>query len=108
MWPEYMPVFTADDILISENNYENNDGRKTTVGWLKHLFLYTIMTEYSDCIQITPENRKIYCEVLDKFRQINRIEKGMSLDNWEDHTSRSKQAVALNNLRKSLGYTVIK
>lgn len=105
MFPEYMPVFTSDDILISETEYESKDGRKTTVGWLKHLFLFSQPTPSH--LWITEEDRKTYKIALDKFKKVNIIGVNADLHEWEDKTTAKKQAACLNKLRKSLGYTEI-
>jgi hypothetical protein len=97
-----MPVFTPDDILLSEAEYEDGD-RRTTVGWLKHLFLFSQQDD--DHIWITAEDRKDYNGVVDKFKKLCTI-KG-NLHEWEESTSAKKQAACLNKLRKALGYTVI-
>ena len=69
MWPESMPVFTSDDILLSETEYEDGD-KRTTVGWLKHLFLFSQPT--ANHLWITEEDRKIYKTVLDKFKKLSK------------------------------------
>ena len=106
MIPESMPVFTYEDILEPPPvEYEVGDIR-STVGWLKHLFLFRICEDQPHCIQITPEDRKDYQKAVDKFRILSKIKKGESIDRWEETASRKAQAAALNKLRKSLGYTV--
>ena len=102
MIPEYFPVFTADDILLSENEYEKGD-KKTSVGWLKDLFLFSHPTAHH--LWITVEDRKDYNSAIDKFRKLSTI-KG-NLHEWEDSTTAKKQAAALNLLRKKMGYTEI-
>lgn len=103
-WPDTVPVFTSDDILISTTEYKDGDCR-TTLGWLKHLFLYSRCPDKRECIQITVEDRKIYNSVVDKFRKLCII-KG-NLHDWEEQTPAKKQATCLNKLCRSLGYTVI-
>lgn len=105
MYPDSMPVFTKDDIFLSETDYESPDGSKTTVGWLKSLFLYSEPSP--GYIWITEEDRKIYKTVLDKFKKVNKIGVNADLHEWEENTAQKKQAVALNNLRRLLGYTEI-
>lgn len=104
MIPEYMPVFTVDHIHQGEG-YEDGKGRFTSVGWLKELFLYHYLDKES--LEIRPSDRKDYEKVVDKFRKISKI-KEEDLHDWEDVTSRKKQAACLNKLRKALGYTVVK
>jgi predicted RNA-binding protein (virulence factor B family) len=105
MYPESMPVFISDDILISETEYESDDGRKTTVGWLKELFLFSKPT--ADHLWITEEDRKVYKIALDKFKKVNTMNGNADLHEWEEKTTAKHQAACLNALRKSLGYTVI-
>lgn len=107
MIPEYFPVLTADDIIEPPpKEYEAGEVR-STVGWLKHLFLFQPCEDKPDCIQITTEDRKDFKNVLDKFRIVNKMKKGENIDEWEETASRKKQASALNKLRKAMGYTEI-
>ncbi len=103
-YPESMPVFTTDDILLSETEYEDGD-KRTTVGWLKYLFLFS-KTD-SNHVWITDEDRKIYKTVLDKFKKLSKIGVNADLHEWEETNTAKKQAGCLNALRKSLGYTII-
>jgi hypothetical protein len=104
-YPKFIPVFTKDDILLSETEYEHKDGRKTTVGWLKHLFLFS--QPDAKHIWITEDDRKIYKTVLDKFKKLSTIGVQADLHEWEDKTPAKKQAECLNKLRRALGYTEI-
>jgi hypothetical protein len=102
-WPDTMPVFTPDDILIDEENYSNSKGQRTLVGWLKELFLFSKMDKNHIWIDI--EDRKIFNSVIEKIRREGII-KG-SLHEYEDIATAKQQCVALNLLRKKLGYTEI-
>ena len=107
MIPKYMPVFTADDILEpGHSEYEVGEVR-STVGWLKHLFLFQPCQDKPDCIQITTEDRKDYKMAVDKFKNLSKIKGVTSLDEWEETASRKTQAAALNKLRKAMKYTQI-
>ena len=103
-WPESMPVFTVNDILIDPNEYENSKGKKTLVGWLKHLFLFSYLDR--DHLWITDEDRKIYKIVLDTLKKRGII-KEQSLHDYEDSVTAKQQAKALNELRKALKYTEV-
>ena len=107
MIPYYFPVFTKEDILKPPyKDYESKSGKqKTAIGWLKELFLYHYIDK--DSIQITAQDRKDYDEVIDKFKMVNKIKKSQNLHDWEDQASQKEQAIALNKLRKTLGYKVI-
>ncbi len=101
MIPEVFPIFTYDDILIHEDIYEYQD-KKTTVAWLKHLFLWQ-----EDGSIASSQDYKDYNEVVDTFKKINKISKSINLHDWEDKTSKRKQAECLNKLRKELKYTEV-
>lgn len=105
MFPPEVPVFTKDMILIDPNNYESDDGRKTTVGWLKELFLYNYIDKEN--LKIEQEDRKIFQIVLDKFRKCAIIKKDQDIHQWEDEQTPAHQARMLNKLCRSLGYTII-
>lgn len=108
MFPKYFPVLTKDHIIPPPPKYyEDKHGRKSTIGWLKELFLYHICSDNKECIQINSSDREDYKNVLDKFRKINKIKASISLHEWEESASAQKQATALNKLRRSLGYTQI-
>jgi hypothetical protein len=105
--PTSMPVFTIDDILEPPSEeYEVGEVR-STIGWLKHLFLYSRCPDQPDCINISTEDRRDYKMAVDKFRFCAKMKKTDSLSDWEDETSRKTQASTLNKLRRSLGYTEI-
>ena len=104
MYPPEVPVFSKDMILISEFEYESKNGQKTTVGWLKELFLYRKIDKTH--IVIWAEDRKIFQQVLDKFCKQNTI-KADRLHEWEERETPAKQAKALNQLMRKLGYTKI-
>ena len=106
MIPETFPCLKPEDIIDPPaQEYEEGD-RKSTIGWLKYLFLYSQCEDNPDCIQITPQDQKDFQNALDKFKKIVIIKKDESVDNWEETASRKAQAAALNKLRKSMGYTV--
>jgi hypothetical protein len=104
VWPEFVPLFTTDDILISDTEYESKNGKKTTIGWLKELFLYQKIGK--DLMIITDEDRKIFKNVLDKFCKLHTI-KVDRLHDWEEKEKPNKQSKALNQLMRQLGYTKI-
>ncbi len=100
--PTTMPVFVHSDILPPPaEEYEDGDQR-TTIGWLKHLFLYYTVPDKPDCMQIRPEDRKDYEKAVDILKRECKI-RG-SLIEWEDKTTQKKQAGCLNVVRKKLGY----
>jgi hypothetical protein len=101
-WPEEVPVFRPEDILISPDEYEIGN-KRTTVGWLKHLFLYDQID--SQHIWITDESRKNYKTALDRLQKIGIIKE--SPNYWEDGVTAKKQASLLNKLMRSLGYVVV-
>jgi hypothetical protein len=98
MIPEVFPVFTYHDILVHEDVYEQKD-QKTTVGWLKYLFLWQ-----EDGSIASNQDYKDYNDTVDIFKKINKIPKSTNLHDWEDKTSKRKQAECLNKLRKELKY----
>lgn len=104
MIPEVFPVFTVDDILEPPSEEYEIGEKRSTVGWLKHLFLYHYLDKNKKLLVIRSEDRKDYKKALDKFRSVNIIKKE-DLHKWEDRVSRKQQAAALNKLRKSMGYT---
>ena len=104
-YPDSVPVFTKDMILIDPDNYEHKDGRKTTMGWLKELFLFSIIDK--EHIWIEEGGQKIFKIVLDKFRKEVRIGVGESINHWEDGVDAKTQASCLNKVMRSLGYTQI-
>lgn len=105
MIPESVPVFTKEDILISETEYEDTDGRRTTLGWLKELFLYEYIDE--DRFVITADSRKFFREALDIFRKECKMGSSVSANEWEDKQSPTKLARLLNKTMRKLGYTEI-
>jgi len=105
MIPETIPVFTYDDIIEPPaKEYEEGD-RKTAVGWLKHLFLFDNVEGDPNLIWITPESRKFYQKALDLLRAECTMKRGETAEDWEETATRKAQAVALNKVRKKLGYT---
>jgi hypothetical protein len=102
-WPDYVPVFRPEDVLISEDEYECGE-KRTTVGWLKHLFLYEQID--SQHLWISAESRKLYSHALDKFCRLGIIRKD-EIHQWEDKSSAKTQATLLNKFMRTLGYTQI-
>ena len=102
-YPNFVPVFRPEDVLISEDEYERGE-KRTTVGWLKHLFLYDRID--SQHIWISVESRKMYSHLLDKFCRMVIIKKD-EIHRWEDEKSTKVQASCLNKFMRSLGYTQI-
>lgn len=101
-WPEYVPVFTYDDMIEPPvREYEDGD-KKSFLGWLKEMFLYIPCEDNPDCIQITTESRKNYNKALDIARKECKIKEP---EEWEETATRKAQASALNTIRKKLGYT---
>ena len=106
MIPNVIPVFSYKDILEPPAaEYEVGEVR-TAVGWLKHLFLFSVCEDQPGCIQITTEDRKDYKKALDTFKKCAKIGVKESLNDWEDAATRKEQANILNAVRKKLGYTV--
>ena len=101
MIPEVFPIFTYHDILMDKDMYEHKD-QKTTVAWLKYLFLWQ-----DDGSIASNQDYKDYEEIIDAFKKINKIPKSTNLHDWEDKTPKRKQAECLNKLRKHLGYTEV-
>ena len=102
-YPDFVPVFRSEDILIDPNEYERGE-KRTTVGWLKHLFLYDRID--SQHLWISVESRKIFSQVLDKFCRTVIIRKD-EIHQWEDKTPAKTQATMLNKFMRSLGYTQV-
>lgn len=103
MIPETFPILVSDDIIPPPaEEYEKGD-RKSTVGWLKCLYLFGEDGEY---LVITEKDRKDYIEAERKFREVNKITRLVDLHDWEEQHSQVQQAKALNKLRKNLGYIV--
>ena len=101
MTPEWMPVFTKDDILVDEHDY-GQPPLMTTVGWLKHLFLCDFNSDY---IVISTQDRKDFQKAVDILRREAKI-RG-SLEDWEESTTSVVQAKMLNKVRAKLEYTRI-
>ena len=102
VWPEEVPVFTADDIIDPPPKEYEEGNKRSFIGWLKELFLYVKCEDNPDCIQITTESRKIYNSVLDILKKECKIKEPHK---WEETATRKAQAAALNKIRKKLGYT---
>jgi hypothetical protein len=103
-WPEYIPIFVPDDILIDPENYSNGKGQYTLVGWIKELFLFSYVDKTH--LWITEDDRRIHRFVLDVIKKRGII-KGQSLHDFEDSATAKQQAKALNEIRKALKYTEI-
>lgn len=97
MIPKKIPKFHTGNVCKSENYEEGS--KKTTVGWLKTLFLWVIV---DDCFCISTQDYKDFKEACKKFRSIINISKYTSLHEWEDTTSLSKQIEALNKFREGI------
>ena len=105
MIPEHIPVFvTADIIPPPAEQYEDEDGRKSTVGWLKSLFLWREEGDY--CIPAPDKDQKDYEQAYRDFKRVNKIGKDVDLHDWEEKTNASQQRIALNKFRKEMGYVV--
>lgn len=106
MYPEYIPVFTVDDIIPPPaKEFEDDQGRRSMVGWLKELFLIDYDPDDSNYIWISQESRKIYEKALDIARKECKMDKKTTAERWEEKATRKAQAAALNAVRKKLGYT---
>lgn len=103
MWIEQVPVFCKEDILIDPNNYENEYGQRTAVGWLKELFLFEKIDD--EHLWITIESQKNYREALDLLRRECKIVG--SPNDWEDKQTPTRLAKYLNKIMRKLGYTEI-
>lgn len=96
MVPSKFPKLKASDVLVGSDEYEQ-DGKRTTVGWLKYLFLFNTFTENGDeYLNITAADTKDYASAIDRFKIVNKITRSVSLEFWEDDQSATKQANALN------------
>jgi hypothetical protein len=105
MIPEYIPVFTRAHICPPPSQeFADDEGRKSPIGWLQHLFLFDHDSPY---IHATAEDRRDYNNAEQHFRGVNRISKFKTLVEWEDTTSLNEQVKALNDFRKYMGYTQI-
>ena len=103
MIPETIPVFKSTDIIKPPaERYEDGD-KKSTVGWLKHLYLWRHDSKYA--WPQRDSDRKDYEEAVRKFRVVNNIPKTLDLHEWEDTTTVTNQAKALNKFRIEEGYT---
>lgn len=105
MVPETFPILTADDIIEPPTQeYEDEaTGQKSTVGWLKSLYLFGGDGDY---LIITDQDRRDYAEAEKVFREVNNIPRSVDLHDWEQQKSRAKQATALNKFRRKMGYVV--
>jgi len=91
MIPIKFPKFHVNNVCKSKE-YEQGD-KKTTVGWLKSLFLWN---DSEGFLVIEPQDRKDYKKYMEKFRSLINIPKGVTLEEWEDQVSISKQIKMLN------------
>ena len=101
VWPDYVPIFTANDMIDPPPTEYEIGRKKSFIGWLKHLFLYYTDPEDKDCIQIRPEDRKNYEKVLDIVKKECKIK---DIHHFEDTTTRKSQAATLNKVCRKLGY----
>ena len=97
MIPEQFPVFVVGDIFIDKENYESDNGSKTTVGWLRSLFLWQ-----EDGSSASAQDYKDYYSAVETFKKINKIPKSTNLGFWEDGVTKKKQVEFLNRLRVAL------
>ena len=104
VWPEEVPVFTADDIIGPPPKEYEEGNKRSFIGWLKHLFLYYTLPDDPDCIQIRPEDRKNYEKALDIARKECKIKEP---HRWEETATRKKQAGMLNQICRKLGYKYV-
>lgn len=103
MVPETFPILTADDIIKPLAVEYKVGSRKSTVGWLKYLYLFAHDGEY---LVITEKDRKDYADIEKKFREVNKIARSVDLHDWEEQHSQTQQSKALNKLRIHMGYVV--
>ncbi len=103
MIPETFPILVSDDIIPPPAEEYKEGDRKSTVGWLKYLYLFAEDDEY---LVITAKDRKDYVEAEREFRAVNKIGRSVDLHDWEEQHSQVQQAKSLNKLRKHLGYIV--
>lgn len=104
VFPEQVPVFVKDDILIDENEYEYGE-KRTTIGWLKHLFLFSQPNPNNDTyLWITEEDRRDYKIALDTLKKCGTMK---DVADWEDRATAKTQATTLNKAMRKLGYTEI-
>lgn len=91
MIPKKFPKFHVNNVFKSEEYEDGN--KKTTVGWLKFLFLWA---EEDDYLIITPQDRKDYHKYYEKFKICAKIPKSKSIEDWEEETTIDKQIKLLN------------
>lgn len=103
MVPETFPILVANDIIRPPAIEYKIGGKKSTVGWLKYLYLFAHEGEY---LVITDKDRKDYVDAEKKFREVNRIAQSVDLHDWEEQHSQTQQSKALNKLRIHMGYVV--
>jgi len=97
-WPDTVPVFKQEHILIDPDNYEK-DGKRTAFGWLLHLFLQQPDWGMAD--------RRDLDDAIKEFRRnAPGLRKYPSIEHWEDEQTKAKQVKALNDTMKALGYEV--
>ena len=104
VWPEEVPVFTADDIIDPPPKEYEEENKRSFIGWLKHLFLYYTTPDNPDCIHIRPEDRKNYERALDIAKKECKIK---NVHEFEETATRKKQAAVLNQICRKLGYKYI-
>lgn len=94
MVPNKLPIFHVNNVCKSKD-YEEN-GKRTTVGWLKYLFLWR---EDEEGFSLSSkEDYKDYNKALNLFKKISHVT--IDIHEWEDKVSIAKQIRCLNKFRE--------
>ena len=95
MIPKEVPVFTEDDMLVSETEFQKGD-KATILGWLQRLFL--------DNEPICNQDIKDYNIARDALSKIAAEKEVINLVNWENTLNPTKASRILNKTLNELGY----
>jgi ribosomal protein L22 len=96
--PESVPVFTKDNLIISNKIFEEGD-KATILGWLQKLFLPED--------HITNEDVKDLRKAEEELRKIAKVKSRWDLFGWEEGLTPAKAARVLNKCLRNMGYTEI-
>lgn len=96
MSPKKIPKFHVNNVFKNEIEYEK-DKKKTSVGWLKFLFLW-----HGDGTVATGQDYKDYAKAVSVFRAVAKIRKDFNLHEWEDTQTLNKQIQVLNLFREAI------
>lgn len=108
MIPDEIPKFTNRIVLKPFESTEYEEGqKKSTIGWLKHLFLWRYEKENGrqsprgDYLNITKQDRRDYEGAVEVFKRANGMTLKTALWIWEEKTPVNQQVKALNNFRRA-------